>query len=92
VTPLWRFRNTFRSRAMPKALLNRKTGKQRPSLRPFYYYDPLVSETAQKATDASAGCQTAVGFPAHAPAMASERAKPRYVGLLAGTVEVFGLG
>src|SRR5215203_5198186 len=36
VTPACKFRNAFRSRAMVKALLNRKTGK-----RPLLYYGPF---------------------------------------------------
>src|SRR5215218_310228 len=85
VRPPCRFRNTFRSRAMPKALLNRKTGKQRP----FYYYDPLVSETAKKRLQPLRQVvKQRSSFLAHAAATAIERAKPPYVGLLVGAVEV----
>src|ERR687889_391724 len=56
VRPLCSLRNTFRSRAMPKALLNRKTGKATPLL-----YNPFVPGPTQKATHASADCQTAEG-------------------------------
>src|SRR5215213_7003276 len=48
VRPPCRFRNTFRSRAMPKALLNRKTGKQRPFFTALLLLQPACFGNREK--------------------------------------------
>src|SRR5215212_5911591 len=48
VRPPCRFRNTFRSRAMPKALLNRTTGKQRPFFTALLLLQPACFGNREK--------------------------------------------
>src|SRR5215213_6021772 len=101
VRPPCRFRNTFRSRAMPKALLNRKTGKQRPFFTALLLLQPACFGNREKRLQPLRQVvKQWPSFPAHAPRRggrkpkprAVERAKPPYVGLLVGAVEVFELG
>jgi hypothetical protein len=74
---------------MPKALLNRKTGKQRPFLKTRLFQDPRKRlQTPRRVVKQRWSFLTAAR---HGIEGAKPLSKPFYVSLLAGTVEVLRL-